>query len=671
MTVSSETSRISYTGAGTTGPFSAPFYFLEDDDLVIIKTEIATGVETILALTTDYTVAGAGNPAGGSVTTVAAVPATHRLTILRDPDLLQNTDYPTNDPFPAESHERALDKLTMVTQRLRDLIGRAVRLSDGLVGSVNLTMPSPNPGKAFKWNALGDGIENSAYNPDEMVALASAQAASAEVARIAAEAARAAAEAVFDAFDDRYLGAKTSAPTLDNDGNALQDGALYYDTTLNFLRVYDLDTTTWISLPATALASLTDVLLTSIATGDVLQWNGSKWVNSKIGSSAFALTADITPAQITANTNDYAPTGLSTANTLRLSTDASRDLTGLTGGSDGRLMIVHNVGSNALVLKNESASSTAANRFALGGADVTLAANQSVTLQYDATSSRWRRLDSAGGSNAGTTGGVRQTAQTGPVTTAGLPSFMPATSSGSSVSSQNITASSPLVVSAAGGEADRSGTTNANLSWTGLTVTNGVVNFGYVDIAADGTLTTGVTTQAPIYQYGGTPATTNGLTTFNIGEMRGYTGNGSTAPRSYRVFLWEGTGNGTNVASIVAYAYNGIYDSGWTNTLPGASTAVSRNHNIGAAADQYVGTFDIKCITAEHSYSVGDVLTGGGLYTAANVPGPNLFRFQRNSCSLATSAASPPWFIFPAGGGSPVTPTVANWAYRFQVSRKW
>lgn len=113
-------------------------------------------------------------------------------------------------------------------------------------------------------------------------------------------------------------------------------------------------------------------------------------------TSSFALTADITPAQITANTNDYAPTGLATANTLRLSTDASRDLTGLTGGSDGRLMIVHNVGSNALVLKNESASSTAANRFALGGADVTLAANQSVTLQYDATSSRWRSVSASG-----------------------------------------------------------------------------------------------------------------------------------------------------------------------------------------------------------------------------------------------------------------------------------
>ena len=69
--------------------------------------------------------------------------------------------------------------------------------------------------------------------------------ASAETAQTAAEAAQSAAEAVFDNFDDRYLGAKASAPTLDNDGNALIDGAMYYDTTLNITKIYDLGTTTW------------------------------------------------------------------------------------------------------------------------------------------------------------------------------------------------------------------------------------------------------------------------------------------------------------------------------------------------------------------------------------------------------------------------------------------
>jgi hypothetical protein len=46
----------------------------------------------------------------------------------------------------------------------------------------------------------------------------------------AAQAAQAAAEAVYDNFDDRYLGAKTSAPSVDNDGNALITGAIYWNT---------------------------------------------------------------------------------------------------------------------------------------------------------------------------------------------------------------------------------------------------------------------------------------------------------------------------------------------------------------------------------------------------------------------------------------------------------
>ena len=49
----------------------------------------------------------------------------------------------------------------------------------------------------------------------------------------------AAAEAAYDSFDDRYLGAKSSSPSVDNDGNALITGALYFDTTANLMKVYD------------------------------------------------------------------------------------------------------------------------------------------------------------------------------------------------------------------------------------------------------------------------------------------------------------------------------------------------------------------------------------------------------------------------------------------------
>jgi hypothetical protein len=71
-------------------------------------------------------------------------------------------------------------------------------------------------------------------------------------------------EAAYDSFDDRYLGAKASAPSTDNDGNALLDGALYWDTTLNAMRVYDLGGTAWATIAdaddvAIVATNITDV----------------------------------------------------------------------------------------------------------------------------------------------------------------------------------------------------------------------------------------------------------------------------------------------------------------------------------------------------------------------------------------------------------------------------
>jgi hypothetical protein len=54
-----------------------------------------------------------------------------------------------------------------------------------------------------------------------------------------AAASAAAAEAAYDSFDDRYLGAKATPPSVDNDGNALIVGALFFDSTANLMKVYD------------------------------------------------------------------------------------------------------------------------------------------------------------------------------------------------------------------------------------------------------------------------------------------------------------------------------------------------------------------------------------------------------------------------------------------------
>ena len=54
-----------------------------------------------------------------------------------------------------------------------------------------------------------------------------------------AAASAAAAEAAYDSFDDRYLGAKATSPGVDNDGDALITGALFFDSTANLMKVYD------------------------------------------------------------------------------------------------------------------------------------------------------------------------------------------------------------------------------------------------------------------------------------------------------------------------------------------------------------------------------------------------------------------------------------------------
>jgi hypothetical protein len=86
---------------------------------------------------------------------------------------------------------------------------------------------------------------------------AAGSATSAASAQTAAEAARDQTLAAFDSFDDRYLGTKTSDPTLDNDGNALVAGALYFNSTDGIMKVYT--GSAWVA----AYASLSGALLVS------------------------------------------------------------------------------------------------------------------------------------------------------------------------------------------------------------------------------------------------------------------------------------------------------------------------------------------------------------------------------------------------------------------------
>lgn len=105
----------------------------------------------------------------------------------------------------------------------------------------------------------------------------------------------------------------------------------------------------------------------------------------------------VTPAQITGNVDDYG-IGDDYMSIARVSSDAARDMTGLAGGttpeaSQGRVIVLVNVGAFAITLKHENASSAVANRFKFtGAADHVLAADASAILWYDGSSARWRLL---------------------------------------------------------------------------------------------------------------------------------------------------------------------------------------------------------------------------------------------------------------------------------------
>lgn len=124
MTLSTQTSKTSYTGNGATSVFPVPFPFMQADDLKVLLRQ--DGVETPLLCGTHFSLAGEGSPSGGSLTLFEPPATGTTLVLYRDPAIVQEVDYVENAAFPAETHEAALDLLTMICQALDEKIGRAV-----------------------------------------------------------------------------------------------------------------------------------------------------------------------------------------------------------------------------------------------------------------------------------------------------------------------------------------------------------------------------------------------------------------------------------------------------------------------------------------------------------------------------------------------------------------
>lgn len=164
MTIAATTNRVTYTGNGATTAFAFAYPFHAQADLVVIETIIATGVQTTKALTTDYTISGTTDAqghysSGGTVNAVTAPASTVTWTIYRDPSPIQSTDFVQNDDLPAESLESALDYQTLLNQRTRDMIARALRQPEGDSATIDvLPAKVTRASKFLAFDANGDPI---------------------------------------------------------------------------------------------------------------------------------------------------------------------------------------------------------------------------------------------------------------------------------------------------------------------------------------------------------------------------------------------------------------------------------------------------------------------------------------------------------------------------------
>lgn len=335
-----------YTGNGVTSAFVFAFKVFADTDLLVVHTD-TDGVDTEQTLTTNYTVSRNAdqdaNP-GGTVTwkvagVTTALPADEMLTITSEVPSTQATALPTGGSYAAKTVERMIDKATILVKQFGRSVVRSIRQP-----ITDTTLMNDLPNSAERADSYlyfdADGHPTAATGITAGTTVSSAMQPVVTASTLAL--ARAAMSVVGTSGNEVIAGNKTFSGSTALSGSLAVSGA----TTLG-----------------------------AVAAGDSTH------------TGTFALTSDISPTQLAANTDNWAPASLSSASVIRFSTDARRSITGLTGGADGRLLTLHNVGTFPAAFKYEDANSTAANRFAFGR---TLGGGQSMLVQYDATTARWR-----------------------------------------------------------------------------------------------------------------------------------------------------------------------------------------------------------------------------------------------------------------------------------------
>ena len=232
------TTQNTFNGNGSNlGPFSFTFKWLESTDIKVSVGGVLKTAGTHYNLQNLNYNPLTGKTGGEVLFTAGNAPpvGTNNIRIYRDTD-----DEALSAVFSSGSAIRAKDLNDNFTQNLyvtQEVNNNAVSIdgSNPMVGNLNFNN--------FKVVNLGTPtVATDASTKgyvDSVVATGAANAAAAAASASAAAGSATAAANSFDAFDDRYLGVKASDPVVDNDGNALITGAMYFNSTTNRTKIYN------------------------------------------------------------------------------------------------------------------------------------------------------------------------------------------------------------------------------------------------------------------------------------------------------------------------------------------------------------------------------------------------------------------------------------------------
>lgn len=163
MTVSSVYEPDQYNGNGVTTVFSVTNQFYDDSDLIVTWTVVSTGVNTVKALTTDYTVTG-GDGSTGSITFVSGAPPTGtRVTIEVSLPYTQTADFVDGNSVLAEVVEDRFDKGVIQTQQILSDLNLSAKFPATYAGGLSAVLPVPVDGELLGWSGATGTIVNYSF----------------------------------------------------------------------------------------------------------------------------------------------------------------------------------------------------------------------------------------------------------------------------------------------------------------------------------------------------------------------------------------------------------------------------------------------------------------------------------------------------------------------------